>query len=271
MAEGLLLYQVDAFTSAAYAGNPAAVCLLEREMSDKWLQAVAAEMNLSETAFVIRGKDSCGLRWFTPVTEVDLCGHATLAAAHVLWEEGLLERDEKARFFTRSGPLFAKLDPPWIELDFPNQPVSKATDPGGLCGSLGINKPVFLGSAGGDFLVELDTEAEVRQLKPNFRRLAEIEARGIIVTAKSSTRGYDFVSRFFAPAYGIDEDPVTGSAHCALGPYWGKKLGKKRMFARQISSRGGELYVVPTEERVFLSGQAVTVLRGELLALDEPV
>lgn len=269
MAEGLLLYQVDSFTSAAYSGNPAAVCLLEKEMSDAWLQAVAAEMNLSETAFLLKDKDGYNLRWFTPTVEVNLCGHATLAAAHVLWETNLLERDEKARFYTRSGPLFARLDQPWIELDFPVQPVSPADDPGGLCGCLGIGKPKFLGKTPEDYLLELDTEAEVRQLKPNFRRLAEISARGVIVTARSSTKGYDFVSRFFGPACGIDEDPVTGSAHCALGPYWGKKLGKERMFARQISKRGGELHVIPTEQRVFLAGQAVTVLRGELMAGEE--
>ena len=271
MAEGLLLYQIDSFTSTPYAGNPAAVCILEKEMSDKWMQAVAADMNLSETAFLMSGKNGYSLRWFTPAVEVDLCGHATLAAAHVLWEENLLDKKEKARFFTRSGPLFAKFSPPWIELDFPALSVTQTSDPGGLCGALGINKPVFLGKGPEDYLIELDMESEVRQLKPNFRRLKEIDSRGVIVTAKSSTKGYDFVSRFFAPAYGIDEDPVTGSAHCALGPYWQKKLGKQRMFARQISPRGGELYVVPTEERVFLSGQAVTIFRGELLALDEPV
>ena len=269
MAEGLLLYQVDSFTPVPYAGNPAGVCLLEKEMSDKWMQAVAADMNLSETAFLFRGKDSYSLRWFTPTVEVNLCGHATLAAAHVLWEENLLEKDEKARFITRSGPLFASLDPPWIEMDFPTQPVNAATDPGGLLAALGIGKPAFMGKAGEDYFIELDLESEVRHLKPNFRAMAKIEARGTIVTAKSSTKGYDFVSRFFAPGYGIDEDPVTGSAHCALGPYWKKKLHKERMFARQVSPRGGELHVIPAEERVFLAGEAVTVFRGELMAIDE--
>lgn len=266
MADGLLLYQVDAFTSEAYAGNPAAVCLLEHEMSDEWMLAVAGEMNLSETAFLLRREQGYSLRWFTPVSEVDLCGHATLATAHVLWEENILEHKEKARFFSRSGPLFASLDPPWIELDFPAQPAIQTDDPGGLCAALGITKPLFLGKSQADYMIEVTSERAVRQIRPDFRRLAEISTRGVIVTARASTKGYDFVSRFFAPALGIDEDPVTGSAHCTLGPYWRKKLGKERMLAYQASPRGGELYVVPSDERVFLSGRAVTVLRGELLA-----
>ncbi len=270
MADGLLLYQVDAFTADAYAGNPAAVCLLEREMSDEWMQAVAAEMNLSETAFLFLIEQGYSLRWFTPVAEVNLCGHATLAAAHVLWEQNLLETGEKARFFTRSGPLFASYNKPWIELDFPAQTVVQTQAPNGLHAALGITKSLYTGKSAEDFLLELDSEVTVRKLKPDFRRLREISARGVIVTAKASTGGYDFVSRFFAPAFGIEEDPVTGSSHCALGPYWRKKLGKERMLALQASRRGGELYVVPAEERVFLSGRAVTVLRGELLALDEP-
>ena len=270
MADGLLLYQVDAFTSEAYAGNPAAVCLLEGEKSDLWMQAVAAEMNLSETAFLLPIEQGYSLRWFTPVAEVDLCGHATLAAAHVLWEGNLLERTEKARFFTRSGPLFASYKEPWIELDFPAQPCRETTAPTGLYATLGITKALHTGKSTEDYLVELNSENALRKLKPNFRRLQEISARGVIVTAKGSTGGYDFVSRFFAPALGIDEDPVTGSAHCTLGPYWMKKLGKERMLAYQASKRGGELYVVPAEERVFISGRAVTVLRGELLAMEEP-
>ncbi len=270
MADGLLLYQVDAFTSEAYAGNPAAVCMLEREKSDQWMQAVAAEMNLSETAFLFPIEQGYSLRWFTPVAEVNLCGHATLAAAHVLWRENLLEPDQKARFFTRSGPLFASYSKPWIELDFPVQPTAQATAPAGLYAALGIARSLYTGKNDEDYLIELDSEKTLRNLKPDFRRLKEISTRGVIVTAKGEAGIHDFVSRFFAPALGIDEDPVTGSAHCTLGPYWGKKLGKERMLAHQASRRGGELYVVPSEERVFLSGRAVTVLRGELLALDEP-
>jgi PhzF family phenazine biosynthesis protein len=268
--DGLLLYQVDAFTAEAFAGNPAAVCLLEQEKSDQWMQAVAAEMNLSETAFLFPIEQGYSLRWFTPVAEVNLCGHATLAAAHVLWEGNLLERTEKARFFTRSGPLFASFKEPWIELDFPAQPARETTAPSGLYAALGITNSRYTGKSTEDYLIELDSEVTLRKLKPNFKRLTEISSRGMIVTAKGSTGDYDFVSRFFAPAFGIDEDPVTGSAHCTLGPYWLKKLGKKRMLAYQASKRGGELYVVPSEERVFLSGRAVTVLRGELLAMAEP-
>ncbi|MBW7996540.1 MAG: PhzF family phenazine biosynthesis protein [Candidatus Glassbacteria bacterium] len=270
MSDGLLLFQVDAFTSAAYAGNPAAVCILEQEMSGEWMQAVSAEMNLSETAFLLLREKGYNLRWFTPVSEVDLCGHATLASAHVLWGENLLDHKTKARFFTRSGPLFAKFDPPWIELDFPAQPAGKCSDPGGLCVALGIAKPVFIGKSEADYLVEVNSEDTLVKLKPNFQRLAEFGARGVIVTARASSSGYDFVSRFFAPGLGIDEDPVTGSSHCTLGPYWQQKLGKDRMFALQASARGGELHVIPSGERVFLTGKAVTVLRGELLALDEP-
>jgi len=271
MADGLLLYQVDAFTGEAFSGNPAAVCLLEKEKSDGWMLAVAREMNLSETAFLFPIEQGYSIRWFTPVTEVDLCGHATLASAHVLWEENLLEKKGKARFFSRSGPLFASCRDHWIELDFPARPAQRTSAPTGLMASLGISsEPLYVGKSEEDYLVELDSERTVRHLKPSFRRLAEFGKGGLIVTARAKSGGYDFVSRYFAPSQGINEDPVTGSAHCTLGPYWQAKLKKERLFAYQASRRGGEMYVTPEEERVFLSGRAVTVFRGELLALDEP-
>jgi PhzF family phenazine biosynthesis protein len=259
----LPLFHIDAFTDHAFAGNPAAVCLLEREMEDGWLQAVAREMNLSETAFLLRRDDGFGLRWFTPLVEVDLCGHATLASAHFLWQERHLKADATARFHTRSGLLTATQREPWIELDFPTKPTQQAAAPAGLAAALGAT-PVTLGRADYDYLVELASEDEVRALEPDFRALRVVNARGVIVTAAGSGP-YDFVSRFFGPAVGIDEDPVTGSAHCALGPYWQQRLGKSSFLAYQASARGGVVRVDVAGDRVRLGGQAVTVTRGELL------
>ena len=262
----LPLYQVDAFTSRPFAGNPAAVCLLDRPRDDAWMQQVAAEMNLAETAFLERRADGWGLRWFTPAVEVDLCGHATLASAHVLWERGAAANGEALRFHTRSGLLQARRRGVEIELDFPAEPVEAAPAPG-LAAALGV-EPRWCGRNRLDLLAELASEAEVRSLAPDFPRLklATPPGRGVIVTARSATPDYDFVSRFFAPAAGIDEDPVTGSAHCALGPYWMAKLGKSELRAYQASARGGSLGVRVAGDRVFLTGQAVTVLRGELAA-----
>jgi predicted PhzF superfamily epimerase YddE/YHI9 len=256
---------VDAFTATPFAGNPAAVCLLPQARPAEWMQRVAAEMNLSETAFLVRRPDGFDLRWFTPGVEVDLCGHATLASAHVLWEQGQLRPDEVARFHSASGLLAARRHGQEIELDFPAVIAEPCVPPAGLLAALGT-PACGVGRNRMDFLVELDSEESVRKLKPDFVRLKEMPVRGIIVTALASTPGFDFVSRFFAPASGVQEDPVTGSSHCCLGPFWRPRLGKDVMRAYQASPRGGVIGVCVAGERVLLRGQAVTVLRGELVA-----
>jgi len=261
----LTITQVDAFTSRPFAGNPAAVCVLPDERDAAWIQNVAQEMNLAETAFVLPRTDGWGLRWFTPALEVDLCGHATLASAHVLWETNRLAADETARFHTRSGLLTAVRRGDWIELDFPATPDEPVEPPAGLVESLGVT-PLYVGKSRFDYLMELDGEDAVRELRPDFGLLKKIGGRGVIVTSRSAYPEWDFVSRFFAPAAGIDEDPVTGSAHCCLAPFWSRRLYKNSFLARQISARGGELKVELKGDRVSLAGQAVTVLRAELLA-----
>jgi PhzF family phenazine biosynthesis protein len=258
------IYQVDAFTDKPFGGNPAAVCILSAPADEKWMQNVAREMNLSETAFIYRENDSFRLRWFTPAVEVDLCGHATLATAHILWETGRLDSAEQALFQTKSGLLKAKRSGSMIELDFPSKPEESAEPLPGLAEALGtqfryVCKNKF------DYLVEVDSEDIVRNLKPDFLKLQDIPARGVIVTSKAITEPYDFVSRFFAPRVGVNEDPVTGSAHCFLGPYWAKRLGKNSFLAYQASSRGGIIQIRVEEDRVFFRGQAVTVVRGNLL------
>jgi len=261
---GTRLYQVDAFTSKPFAGNPAAVCLLTEPHPDAWMQSVAHEMNLSETAFVIEGNDGFDLRWFTPILEVDLCGHATLATAHVLWEAGIARPDEKLGFHTRSGILQATRLGDWIELDFPASAVTPATCNIDLEEALAV-RPVFVGMSDFDFLVEVESAQELRNLRPKMDLIQQADARGLIVTSASDRDEYDFLSRFFAPQSGVHEDPVTGSAHCSLGPYWGVKLGKEEMLAFQASPRGGEVRLRLGGERVHLGGQAVTVVKGELL------
>jgi PhzF family phenazine biosynthesis protein len=260
----LHLFHVDAFTDRPFAGNPAAVCLLEREMDAEWMQSVAAEMNLSETAFLLRGDDGFDLRWFTPEVEVELCGHATLASAHFLWAEHHLKPRAVARFHTQSGLLTARQRDGWIQLDFPSKPALPAAAPAGLAAALG-GTPVAVAKSEFDFLVELGSETEVRALEPDFRALRVVDARGVIVTAQGDGRPYDFISRFFGPAVGINEDPVTGSAHCVLGPYWQGRLGKSSFHAFQASARGGEVRVEVQGDRVQLGGKAVIVSRGELL------
>jgi PhzF family phenazine biosynthesis protein len=260
----LPIFQVDAFAANPFTGNPAAVCLLEAEAEADWMQLVAAEMNLSETAFVVPRDDGFGLRWFTPTTEVDLCGHATLASAHVLWETGRLAEADTARFHTRSGLLTAEREGDWIELDFPATPAEPIEPPAGLSDLLG-SVPKFVGRSRFDLLLELTDAEELRDLNPDFGGLSSLPVRGLIVTAKSDVPEYDFLSRFFAPAAGIAEDPVTGSTHCALAPYWGERLGKSEMTAYQASARGGVVKVKLAGDRVLLRGQAVTVLRGELV------
>ncbi len=261
----LTITQVDAFTSEPFGGNPAAVCLLPAPADPLWMRRVAREMNLSETAFLVRRETGeFDLRWFTPAVEVDLCGHATLASAHVLWEEGHLPADAPAIFHTRSGRLSAQLRAGWIEMDFPAEPDEPAPVPDGLTGALGT-EPTYVGRNRFDYLVEVDTQTTVQRLTPDYPRLAEIDTRGIIVTARADMDNVDFVSRFFAPNTGIAEDPVTGSAHCCLGPYWQRRLGRDTLTARQVSERSGLVKVVVRGKRVTLSGQAVTILRGELL------
>ena len=262
----LTITQVDAFAGEPFGGNPAAVCLLPRPADAAWMQRVAREMNLSETAFLVRRDDAAyDLRWFTPTVEVDLCGHATLASAHVLWESGHLAAGSQAVFHTRSGKLSAKQRDGWIEMDFPAEPDQPTAAPAALAAGLNAD-PVYVGRNRFDYLVEVGSESTVRNLAPDAARLSEIDTRGIIVTALADTDGFDFVSRFFAPGTGIVEDPVTGSAHCCLGPYWQRRLGKADFTAWQASERGGLVKVVIRDDRVTLSGKAVTVLRGELVA-----
>ncbi|MCU0592496.1 MAG: PhzF family phenazine biosynthesis protein [Desulfobacterales bacterium] len=259
------IYQVDAFTDKPFTGNPAGVCVLPGPKNDVWMQNVAAEMNLSETAFLMQEGDGFRLRWFTPAVEVELCGHATLASAHVLWEIGRLAGHEPARFHTLSGLLTAERRGEAIELDFPATPDEPADAPAGLAEILGA-RVVNFRSSRFDHLAELESEAVVRGLRPDFTRLKSLPVRGIMVTSRATSPGFDFVSRFFGPAVGIDEDPVTGSAHCCLGPYWSKRLGKTDMRACQASRRGGVVGVTVIGDRVLLRGQAVTVMAAELTA-----
>jgi predicted PhzF superfamily epimerase YddE/YHI9 len=256
---------VNAFTHVAFAGNPAAVCVLTEPTTDAWMQSVAQEMKHSETAFCNPLQDgSFELRWFTPRGEVRLCGHATLAAAHVLWEEGWLEHRKIARFSTLSGELTAAPLGRVIELDFPARPPDEVQAPAGLLDSLGVT-PSWVGRDVDDYVVLLASEAAVRACSPDFGTLRSVETRGIIITAPAEQGGVDFVSRFFAPRQGIDEDPVTGSAHCCLAPLWAERLDKTQMTARQLSVRGGELQVELAGDRVKLRGTCITTLRGNLI------
>ncbi len=259
----LRYFVVDAFTDRPFSGNPAAVVPLAEWKDDAWLQSVAMEMNLSETAFVLKEGDGYRLRWFTPKVEVALCGHATLASAHVLWSEGYVADDGEIRFHTKTGLLKAARNKSLIELDFPTVPSSPAPPPPDLLEALGMSAK-HIGRNQFDYLVEAESEEVVRTMAPDFERLARIDVRGVIVTSRSATSEYDFISRFFAPRAGVNEDPVTGSAHCCLGPYWQERLGKSQFVAFQASSRGGIVHVRVDGERSFLSGQAVTVCRGEL-------
>lgn len=261
------IFQVDAFAEEPFKGNPAGVCLLRAPAEAAWMQSVAAEMNLAETAFPLAEGDGFRLRWFTPKVEVKLCGHATLAAAHVLWEQGILAPDREARFRTLSGLLTARRDGELIELDFPARPpLPRPPDwADAVVGALGL-KPAYIGMSAEDILFEAADEESVRSVRPDFATLRSLPARGVIVTSRSSDPAFDFVSRFFAPAVGVDEDPVTGSSHTVLVPYWAGKLGKISFTARQVSARGGVLHLKLAEDRVKIAGRAVTVLRGELLA-----
>jgi PhzF family phenazine biosynthesis protein len=261
---GVPIIQVDAFTDKPFAGNPAAVCVLPEPCNERWMQKVACEMNLSETAFLHKRAEGFDLRWFSPATEAELCGHATLASAHVLWEEGYLQSDEQARFYTRSGILTAERKGEWIELDFPLEPEEIVAVPAALVQALGVT-PKYVGKNRFDYLVEVESEAVVLELKPDFTLLSTIPARGIIVTSLAANHEFDFVSRFFSPKTGVNEDPVTGSAHCCLGPFWKHRLNKHEFVAYQASARGGVVRVRMSDQRAYLGGQAITVLRGELL------
>ncbi len=253
-----IIYQVDAFTESVFSGNPAGVCIMEKAAPEIWMQNIAAEMNLSETAFLYPEKKGYNLRWFTPRVEVELCGHATLASAHILWEKELLGNYKLATFYTKSGLLIAAWENGWIKLDFPSLPPEKKDAPDGLLDALGVTAQ-YVGASRFDYLVEVDSGKTVEKIQPDFSAIARLPVRGVIVTGKNERGKYDFVSRFFAPAVGVNEDPVTGSAHCVLGPYWSKKLGKSELVAYQASSRGGELQIRAMGERTHLLGQARTI------------
>lgn len=257
------LLHVDAFTATPFHGNPAAVCLLDGERPTEWMQSVAAELNLPATAFVRGEPDGFALRWFSPTAELALCGHGTLASAHTLWDTGRLAPSASARFTTRSGVLSAARRDGWIALDLPAEPATAVAPPVGLLEAVGV-KARWVGRNRLDYVIEVDDEATVRTVTPDLRALAAIDTRGVIVTARASTPGFDFVSRFFAPRVGIPEDSVTGSAHCCLAPLWAERIGTPRLTALQVSARTGVVRAEVVGDRVVLSGQAVTVLRGEL-------
>ena len=257
------LYQVDAFTSEAFRGNPAAVCLLNDTPADSWMQALASEMNLAETAFVQQNGEGYRLRWFTPTVEVDLCGHATLASAHVLWTEEGVPKDLAIVFDTRSGILTISRDGIWIDMDFPALPPTACEPPAALLEGIGM-EPIYVGRSKFDYLIELTSPELVRTLQPDLKRLATVDGRGAIVTSRSDDSDYHFVSRYFAPGFGIDEDSVTGSAHCALAPFWGERLNRAQMLGYQASQRGGIVRCHLQGERVGIGGQAVTIFEAEL-------
>jgi PhzF family phenazine biosynthesis protein len=257
---------IDAFADRPFAGNPAAVCLLSAPRTEDWMRHVAREMNLAETAFLHRRDDGFGLRWFTPTVEVDLCGHATLASAHLLWQEAHLGPAQTARFHTRSGLLTARRENDLIWLDFPAKLAVEAPAAPELLTALGIAGARWLGQNQFDYLVELESEAQVRALQPDHTLLARLPVRGVIVTSRSEPGApHDFVSRFFAPGSGVPEDPVTGSAHTALGPYWRRVFGRDAMTGYQASARGGTVRVECRGDRVLLGGRAITVMRGMLV------
>ncbi|MFC1537499.1 PhzF family phenazine biosynthesis protein [Gemmatimonadota bacterium] len=264
------LYQVDSFTDSPFNGNPAGVCLLQEKKDDRWMQQVAMEMNLAETAFLQKKNNVFSLRWFTPVTEVELCGHATLASAHILWETGVLPIEQTALFDTLSGRLQAKMTGDgWIEMDFPQEKANECPPLDGLLKALGLHGVLFCGKNRFDYLVEIGDCSRLYDMTPDFFSLKNLTERGVIVTCKDTSGKYDFLSRFFAPAIGIDEDPVTGSAHCCLAPFWAEKTCKRSLYAKQVSRRGGVVKMSLGEnDRCLISGQAVTVMKIELQDTD---
>jgi PhzF family phenazine biosynthesis protein len=256
----LTIYQVDAFTKDVFRGNPAAVCPLEKWIDADLMQKIALENNLSETAFFVKSGDIYEIRWFTPTFEIDLCGHATLASAFVIFEILQAENDKIKFVSNKSGELSVEKNGDRLTLDFPSRPVSPVHAPSGLIEALG-KEPKEIYKARDYFLV-YENEQEVAEIAPNFSKLLEIDAHGFIVTAKGDA--CDFVSRFFAPEVGVFEDPVTGSSHCNLIPFWAERLGKNELFARQISARGGELFCELAGDRVKIGGNAVLYLKGEI-------
>lgn len=272
----LKLQTVDAFTDKPFSGNPAAVCLLDDILPDSLMQKIAMEMNLSETAFVLREKDEDGnptdtysLRWFTPSSEIDLCGHATLASGHIMWQEGVCKEDETIKFNTRSGLLTAKKSDKGITLDFPAIPQKEIKYPPELIASIGGANPVYVGMTKWNYIIELENEEAIHNAKPDYSIMLSLPGWGTIITAQADKNGlgkdgYDVVSRFFAPEKGVPEDPVTGSAHCAIAPYWQNKLGKSTLKAYQASERGGTLLLEVIGDRVTLTGTGVTMMAGEM-------
>lgn len=258
------IYQVDAFTSEPFKGNPAGVCILENEQSTEWMQGVAAEMNVSETAFLFPGPAGYEIRFFSPATEIELCGHATLSSSHILFSEGIVARSEKIMLNSKAGALTVSSDGDWIKMNFPAYNLIKAEVPEEFRAIIGKDPVEFLRTAHGWSFALMDTEEEVRHLTPDFRRMRDTTFGDLIVTAQSANKDFDFCVRCFAPALGIDEDPVTGSAHCALVPFWHNKTGKTEFLSHQVSKRGGILKVALNDNRVDISGQAVTVMKAEL-------
>lgn len=261
-------FVVDAFTNRPFKGNPAAVVPLDQWKDDCWLQNVAMEMNLSETAFLVPNAQGFDLRWFTPTTEVDLCGHATIASSVVLAHLGKLADGSEVAFSTRSGVLGAKRSGTRIQLDFPALAVRPCEPPVGILECLNV-KARYVGRSTFDFLVEVESECVLRGLAPGMKQLAAVKCRGLIVTARSDDPQFDFVSRFFAPAVGVDEDPVCGSAHCCLAPYWCERLGKTEMVGHQVSARSGVVFVEVRGDRVILGGEGVIFASGEIAALND--
>lgn len=257
------IFQVNAFSDQPFGGNPAAVCILDEAVSDSWMQNIAAQMNLSETAFIQPAQDALTLRWFTPLKEVDMCGHATLASAHCLWEQGIVSRQQAITFTTLSGDLGARLNNGLIELDFPCLKPEPITPPLALINTLGIT-PLYCGMFGEKHLFEIDNEAQLLALAPDFAALKQLPGRGVTITCRTPSAGLDFKSRYFAPWVGINEDPVNGSSHCALTPYWAQKLNKQQLTAYQASQRGGVLNLELTGNRVKIAGKAKTLLEGKL-------
>jgi len=261
------LFQVDAFTEEPFKGNPAGVCILEEEQSETWMLDLAREMNLSETAFIQKRNNLYSLRWFTPKIEVSLCGHATLASAHILYEQSYESPNNEIKFETKSGILIAKRNEDQIELNFPARIIAKSEENRDLNKALDI-APVFTGTyrteKGTLYLMETASEETIKKITPDFQGIISSKARGVIVTSRSSDIKYDFISRYFAPAVGINEDPVTGSAHCSLTPYWGKKLNKKHLVGFQASERSGIVNCIWNDDRVMIGGKAVTVFDIEM-------
>ena len=260
-----IIYQVDAFSVKPYKGNPAAVCILPELKSAEWMQAIAQEMNLSETAFLYPKANDYLLRWFTPTTEVNLCGHATIASAHILFENGLYDSDATITFHTASGMISATTNRGTIELNMPRLDSKDIEVPQDAVEATGLEAVSAGISEGKQLILVLKSEKEVREFEPDMRKIARLPYVDLIITAQADDEKYDFISRYFSPNQGIPEDPVTGMAHCLLGPFWQRRLGKDRFCAYQASQRGGKVWVKVADDRCFIGGKAVTVLKAELL------